>query len=366
MSHVVLVCPYSLSVFGGVQEQALAMSRVLVARGHDVELVAPGPAGGPSLDTPARVHRLGAVLAVPANGSRAPITMSWRAARRLRAIVETVPGSVVHLHEPFAPLLGWSELLHHGAPTVGTLHRAGAGPATRWTTPVLRRLARGLDVVAAVSPAAADTMGRAAGLHPDVLFNGFETARFRRETRQSPEAATILLLGRLEERKGAAVALEAVMRHNARTTTPWRVVVLGDGPLGGALRARFGADPAIDFLGAADEATKLWWLRHASVLVAPALGRESFGLVLLEAMAAELPVVASDIPGYREAAGGHASLARPGDPADLERAIGQALAAPVSQVAAAREHAEQWSMDRLVGRYEDLYDRARGRFAGRR
>ena len=366
MSHVVLVCPYSLSVFGGVQEQALAMSRVLVARGHDVELVAPGLPGGPSPDTPARVHRLGRTLAVPANGSRAPITVSWRAARRLQAIIEAAPGPVVHLHEPFAPLLGWSTLLHHRAPAVGTLHRAGAGPATRWTTPVLRRLARGLDVVAAVSPAAADTMGRAAGLHPEVLFNGFETSRYRREDRQAPGIATILLLGRLEERKGARVALEAVAQHNARAERPWRVVVLGDGPLGPRLRARFGDDPAVEFLGAVDEGTKLAWLRRASVLVAPALGRESFGLVLLEAMAAELPVVASDIPGYREAAGGHATLARPGDAADVERAIAAALAVPPSQVTAAREHAEEWSMDRLVGRYEDLYDRARGRFAGRR
>ncbi len=365
MSHVILVCPYSLSAFGGVQEQALAMSRVLVARGHDVDLVAPGPAQGPAPDTPAHVHRLGRTLAVPANGSRAPVTISWRAARQLRSLVEAAPGSVVHLHEPFAPVLGWSTLLRHGAPSVGTLHRAGAGPATRWTTPVLHRLARGLDVVAAVSPAAAQTMGRAAGVHPDVLFNGFETARLRREARQRPEVATILLLGRLEERKGAAVALEAVVRHNARGAPPWRGVVLGDGPLGEGLRARFGHDPAFDFLGAADESTKLMWLRRSSVLVAPALGRESFGLVLLEAMAAELPVAASDIPGYRDAAGGHAVLAQPGDAADVERAIAEALAAGPDWVAAARAYAEQWSMDRLVGRYEDLYDRARGRFAGR-
>ncbi len=366
MTRVVLLCPYSLAAYGGVQEQALAMSRELVRRGYDVELVAPDAHGEVAARTPARLRDAGASVSIPANGSRAALALAPTASRRARRAVGTDPGTVVHLHEPFAPVVGWSTLLTHRTPSVGTLHRAGEGPATRWTRPILRRLARGLDVIAAVSPAAARTMGGAAGLHPEILFNGFETDRYREVARVVSPTPTILVVGRLEERKGTRVALEAVAAHNRTGAPPWRLVVLGEGPLGASLRAGFGADPHIWFLGAASDEVKRAWLRRASVVVAPALGRESFGLVLLEAMAAETPVVASDIAGYREAAQGHAILARPGDSSDLARAIAEALEAGPARVAGARAHAEAWSMRRLMDRYEELYERARERFGARR
>ncbi|MHB8333418.1 MAG: glycosyltransferase family 4 protein [Acidimicrobiales bacterium] len=362
---VVLVCPYALSVFGGVQEQVLAMSRELDRRGYDVDLIAPDCTDRRAYDTPARIHRFGRLLSVPANGSRAPLTISPLASRQVKSLITRRQPYVVHYHEPFAPLLGWSALRAHAAPSVGTMHRSGDGPATRLTGPLLRYLARHLDVSVAVSPAAAATMGRAAGLSPDVLFNGFEMERFIEFPRTVPDEVTVLVVGRLEERKGIATAIEVLRHHNATATRPWRLVILGDGPERARLES-LAAGVNCAFLGAPSDEEKRRWLRRASVVVAPSLRGESFGLVLLEAMASQVPLVASDIEGYREAAGGHAVLVAPGDALALEAGIARALERDVESLAGASSHAAAWSMRRLMDSYEQRYELARRRFEGAR
>ncbi len=367
MTRVALVSPYALSVFGGVQEQVLSMSRELARRGATVLVVAPDRADLSAQDTPARVERLGRRWSVPANGSRAPLALSPLAARHAREVLRGFRPDVVHFHEPFAPLLGWGVLHAHEQAAVATFHRSGDGPALRLTRPVLARLALGVDVAAAVSPAAAETVESFVPLHPVVLYNGFEVERVVEVPRELPDTVTVLCLGRLEERKGVATVVDAVRRHNDRAGDRWQLVVVGDGPQRGALEARAGHDDAISFVGAVDDAAKRAWLRRASVVVAGATHGESFGLVILEAMASEVPVVASDIPGYREAAAGFATLFAPGDADSLERAVVTALATDsADRLAAARSHARAWSMASLVDRYEDLYDRARGIFRATR
>jgi phosphatidylinositol alpha-mannosyltransferase len=361
--RVALVSPYALSVFGGVQEQVLAMSRELSSRELDVLVVAPDDADQTVYDTPAQVRRFGARLSLPANGSRAPLTLSPRAARAARDTVLGFAPDVVHFHEPFAPLLGWSTLRAHDVASVATFHRHGSGPAFTLTRPLLRRLARGIDVASAVSEPAADTIRRAVGIEATVLFNGFETERFVALPRVRTGEFVLACVGRLEERKGVHVAIDAVRAHNTRDTDQWRLVVIGDGPERGRLEALAGHDESIVFAGALPDASKRDWLRRSNVLIAPALRGESFGLTLLEAMASETAVVASDILGYREAAGAHAELFRAGDARDLERALGQAIRSETAQsISAAREYAEHWSMKRLVNAYLALYADAVSRF----
>jgi phosphatidylinositol alpha-mannosyltransferase len=165
----------------------------------------------------------------------------------------------------------------------------------------------------------------------------------------------LLCIGRFEERKGIATAITAVQRHNRSSDVPWRLRIIGDGPQAAQLHALGDGDIAIDFLGAVSDEEKLHELRGAHALLCPALYGESFGLVLLEGMAAETAVVASDIDGYREAAGGQATLAAPGDEASWERAI--TLALSTESIASARAHAENWGMSSLVTRYEERYRR---------
>lgn len=362
-TRIALISPYALSVFGGVQEQVLAMSRELSRRGYDVLVLAPDAHDTSTYDTPARVQRFGSLLSVPANGSRAPLTFSPLAARRALQAVRDFKADLVHLHEPFAPLLGWGVLGAHEVPAVATFHRSGGGPALNLTRPLLARLSHHVDVAAAVSAAAATTLRAATPLDPVIVFNGFETERFVAPARERPESTTVVTVGRLEERKGTGHLIRAVRAHNARGGSQWRLVIIGDGPERSTLEALAAHDDAIVFEGAVSDVQKRTWLRRASVVAAPATRGESFGLVVLEPMAAEVPVVASDIDGYREAAGGHAVLAEPGDALSLEHALASAIELETPEgTAAAREHAQRWSMRALMDEYESLYDRARERF----
>lgn len=364
VSRVALVSPYALSVYGGVQEQVLAMSRVLGARGVEVLIVAPDDRDHTVYDTPATVARAGPRLSIPANGSRAPLTISPSASLKARNVLRTFRPDVVHFHEPFAPLLGWAALKTHQFPAVGTFHRSGAGPALTLTKPLLRLLARDLDVAVAVSVAAASTIRDACALECAVLFNGVEMSRFVESPRIRDEVVTLFYVGRLEERKGVAVALAALRRHNEASTPPWRLVIAGDGPERARLRSLAAGDEHVVFLGAVDDAAKRHWLRGAHALIAPSLHGESFGLVLLEGMAAETAVVASDLEGYRLAAGGHATLFAPGDAASLETAIERALANESdATIEDARRYAERWSSEALMEHYDESYDRARQIFS---
>jgi phosphatidylinositol alpha-mannosyltransferase len=362
--RVALVSSYALSAFGGVQEQALAMSRELARRGHDVLIVAPDGRDHALYDTPALVARFGPVVKIPANGSRAPLTLSPNASRHATRTLSHFRPDVVHFHEPFAPLVGWSALREHVAPAVATFHRGGGGPALTLTKPLLRRLARHLDASAAVSESAAATIKAACGIDATVLFNGFEMERFVATERERGEETLLVVLGRHEERKGVAHAINAVRAHNAKDEDSWRLVVLGDGPRRRSLETLAAGDPLIDFVGAPNDVEKRRWLRRANVLIAPSLGGESFGMILLEGMASEMSVVASDIEGYREASAGFATLFAPGDEASLEAAIERALMEETPEsIARAKAHASEWSMTKLMDRYDELYARAREGFS---
>lgn len=355
--RVVLLSPYALSIFGGVQEQVLVMSRELSRRGHEVLVVCPDQSDHSDYDTPARVVRCGLLASVPANGSRAPVTLSLAASRRAATEIAAFAPDVLHVHEPFAPVLPYSTIRRHATPTVATFHRGGGGPAYSLTRPLLHRLARGLDVTVAVSPAAAATVSEGAGVECTVLFNGFETERFREMPKERGDVPVIFFVGRLEERKGAGTLVDAArLAENAGEN--WRVVIAGDGPQRSALTQAAVGLTHVEFLGRISDEDKRRWQRRADVCVAPSLRGESFGLVLLEAMASESRVVASDIDGYRDAAGGHAVLAAPGDPTSLYAALREAMSVDEDAVRRAREYAERWSMRVLMDEYENLYDQA--------
>lgn len=359
VQRVALVSPYALSLFGGVQEQVLAMSRVLGARGRDVLIVAPDAHDAANYDTPAKVVRFGRRVSMPANGSKAPLTLSPVASSRARSAIDAFRADVVHFHEPFAPLLGWSTLWTHQRASVGTFHRSGEGPALKYTRPILERLATRIDVAVSVSEQAALTIRRAAGIRSDVLFNGLEVDRFLSTPRQRFPETVLMFVGRLEERKGVASAIEAVLAHNARGGSQWHLVVAGDGPDRSRLETLAHGDSSVEFLGRVSDEEKRSRLRQVDVLLATSTHGESFGVVLLEGMASETLVVASDIDGYREAADGHATLYSPGGAVALEEAITLALdGASEESVSASSAYAQNWSMEKLVDEYEERYERA--------
>ena len=353
--RVGLVCPYSLTVPGGVQGQVVGLGRALRVAGHEARVLA--PCDGPPPDS--SVTPLGNSIPTAANGSVAPIAPDVSAALRTIRALSDETFDVLHLHEPLAPGPTMTSVLFKTAPIVGTFHAAGGSAAYRWMGPAVRWLARRLDHRCAVSEDAAGMARDALGGDYTLLFNGIEIERFAKATPWPTDAPTIFFVGRHEPRKGLAVLLEA-MRD---LPTDVRLWVGGEGPETEALRARVAGDSRIEWLGQVDDEEKARRLRGADVFCAPSLRGESFGIVLLEAMAAQTPIVASDLPGYANVArsGRDAMMVPPGDAAALAAALRQVLAErslAEDLVASGDGRACEFSMDRLAERYLDLYVRA--------
>jgi phosphatidylinositol alpha-mannosyltransferase len=393
--RVALVCPYSLSRPGGVQTQVVGLAGAFQHRGHEVSVLAPLDDGMSPLPPAIELVVTGRSVPLPANGSVAPVTVSPLAVRRgVRALRSTRP-DVVHVHEPFAPGVPLGLLVAGGLPPeVATFHRSGSSLFYRGLGPVVRRLGRRLAARCAVSVAARTTAASAVDGDIEVLFNGVDCDRYARADPWPSHRPVVLFLGRHEARKGLGVLLEAFDRlrgsggaddgGGAGRAELW---VAGDGPATAELRRRWPPDEDIRWLGTLTEDEKVRRLAAAEVLCAPSLGQESFGLVLLEAMAAGTVVVASDIPGYRDAAGGRAVLVPPGRADALADALAAVLEGRRAMTAAetssgtsspgeassrrrwldeARDRASAFSMERLADRYEAIYAAViEGRPAGR-
>ncbi len=382
--RIALVCPYSLSRPGGVQGQVLGLARSLGARGHAVTVFAPVDGTGREPEG-IEVFATGSSVSLPSNGAVAPVTLSVRAVTRGLRAVRTGGFDVVHVHEPFTPGLPYGLLVgRHLPPLVATFHRSGGSPFYTMLRLVTRRLAQRFAVRCAVSDAARATASAALGGEYEVLFNGVEIDRFHGVEPWPTERPTVLFLGRHEPRKGLEVLLEAFKglgTGDPGGPAPVAAPILwiaGDGPQTRSLRRLHPESSSIRWLGVLSDEEKIRRLTGAHVLCAPSLGGESFGMVLVEAMAARTTVVASDIDGYRQAAGGHAVLVPPGDARSLAGALTGALAgtlvppgpggptAPVgggprpaggdgSDPDGAFAWASHWSMERLAGCYEGLY-----------
>lgn len=367
--RIAQVCPYSLSRPGGVQSQVLGLARALEGRHHRVTVFAPID----DLDDAPKDIELvatGHSVPLPGNGSVAPVLLSVPVIVRATRTIRDGGFDVIHVHEPFAPGVPYGLVLARGLPPlVSTFHRSGGSPFYTVLAPLARPLIGRFAVRCAVSESARATAAHALGGQYEVGFNGVETERFDTVDPWPTERPTVFFLGRHEERKGLGVLLEAFTVLRASDdggSPPPQLWVAGDGPETAALRARYPESTDLQWLGVIPEEEKLRRLKGADLLCAPSLGGESFGVVLLEAMAARTVVVASDIDGYRSAAGGHAVLFPPGDVPGLARTLAEQLGTPRGATVAggadpttgldgACEWAAHWSMGSLAEWYESVY-----------
>ena len=358
-----MVCPYSLSIPGGVQAQVLGLARQLRRLGHEVRVLA--PCDGPPPES--FVTPLGDSLPTAANGSIAPLAPDPAAALRTLRVLRDEQFDVIHVHEPLAPGPSLTTVTLHVAPTVGTFHAAGRSTSYRLLAPLLKRLLDRIDVRVAVSKDALALVQRHLGGEDSdftVLFNGVEIEAIRAAAPFVATRPAIFFLGRHEERKGLAVLLRAVRLLDLDVYC-W---VAGDGPDTDVLRIEHAGDQRIEWLGRVDEDEKWARLRGASVMCAPSLHGESFGVVLIEAMAAGTPVVASSLDGYRNVAtdGVDAVLVAPGDPAALAAALRRVLCEPAlaeALVAKGSDRADEFSMAHLAAEYIAIYERLSSRIA---
>ena len=352
-----MVCPYSLAVWGGVQSQVLGLARTLRSKGVDTQVLAPcdGPPPEPWV-TP-----LGDSIPYAQNGSFAPLAPDPPAQLRLLGAIWDQRFDALHLHEPLAPGPTLTAVVVKPVPLLGTFHASGNIAVYRWARFGVRKLASRLDIRVAVSPEAAGMARRHLGGSYDILFNGIEIDRFANADPRPKVGPTVLFLGRHEPRKGLSVLLEA-SRWMPSEVRFW---IGGHGPETEALKAAYGGDDRIEWLGPLSEEDKRARLAAADTFCVPSLGGESFGVVLLEGMAAGTPVVASDLPAYRVVAedGRAASLFPTGDSEALAKLLLAALAGD-ERIAARREvgraRAEQYSMSKLADLYIARYQRLLG------
>lgn len=350
-----LVCPYSLTIPGGVQAQVLGLARALRAQGHPTRVLA--PCDGPPPD--AWVTPLGNSMPTAANGSIAPVAPDLPAQLRVIRAANDEGFDVINLHEPLGPGVCVTTCVVKPAPLVGTFHAAGVSGAYKTLGPLVRWLAGRLDLRCAVSDDAVELASTYLKGTYERVYNGIEVPFFAEaEPTPTDGTPTILFLGRHDERKGLEVLLDAL------PTLPRdvRLWVAGDGPDTERLKKRTSGDPRVEWLGRISDAEKASRMRAATVYCAPSLRGESFGVVLLEAMAAGAPIVASDLPGYRKVArpDSHAVLAPPGDAEALGAALTAVLTDPdraAALTAAGRARAAEFSMDALATRYLELYAR---------
>lgn len=285
--RVGLVCPYSVDVPGGVQVHVLGLAESLRSRGHDVSVLAPGEATG--------VVSLGRAVPLPYKGAVGRVTFGPATASRVARWLADGGFDVVHVHEPLTPSASLLAVRAAEVPVVATFHTAQERPrALAASANLLRPWLGRIDAHVAVSATAARTVRRYLPVRPEVVPNGldvpsYEGPRFR-------DGRTVLFLGRLDDRrKGLAELLRAWPEIHAERPAA-RLLVAGPG-------RRVATPAGVRLLGELSEAAKRQALRDADLFVAPNTHGESFGLVLVEAMAAATPVLARDLPAFRDVLG---------------------------------------------------------------
>ena len=296
-----IVNPYSWDVPGGVGFHIRDLALKLRSRGHDVQVLTPST----SDDLPEWITSAGSSVSIPFNGSVANISIKPKALARTRRWLADNDFDVVHVHEPVVPSVSRAAAMLSSAPLVGTFHAAlGRSVSRAIASAPMRLYMERIGVRIAVSEEARRTLIEHHGGDAVIIPNGVETASFRTAQPLDQWVATderpvIVFLGRLDEpRKGLGIFAGVIERVlEAIPGARFLIAGRGDAPDIRAAVARFG--DSVSFLGGISDEEKESLLAGASIYVAPQTGGESFGIVLVEAMAARTTVVASDIPAFR-------------------------------------------------------------------
>jgi len=297
-----IVSPYGYPHPGGVNEHVRHAYEAMRRMGYDAWIVT--SKYGNERNDEGRVIRLGTGFAFPANGSMGRVTLGWRFKQQARDLLAEHRFDILHFHEPFVPFLSPTVLDQSDTVNVATFHAFGGFSPSYW---VGKRFAGPLTSKLhgriAVSGAARHFISRYFPGDYRIIPNGVDLDRFAdaepfEELRDG--TINILFVGRFEERKGLIHLLRAYHRLRKRHVDA-RLLVIGSGPKTREYRRYVGLRQIrdVEFLGRVSDDDKARYFASADIFCAPATGQESFGIVLLEAMAAGVPIVASDIHGYK-------------------------------------------------------------------
>jgi phosphatidylinositol alpha-mannosyltransferase len=300
-----LVSPYDYSFPGGVVNHIAYLAHHFIQWGHKVKIIAPCPKVGTRYFEE-EVTPVGRPIPVPSGGSIARVPVSPWLPAQVGEILAQESFDILHIHEPFTPMVSISALLKSSCLNVGTFHACHSKPRMYWIgKSILRRWLPRLDGKIAVSKPALEFVSRHLPGDYRIIPNGIDTEHFRLEGPNRAELAdgktNILFVGRLEQRKGLGYLLNACVKVK-KSYPDFRLIVVGPGTV---LRHRYkklvddmGLTNNVVFVGFVPSAELPSYYRSADIFCSPATGGESFGIILLEAMACGKPVIASSIQGY--------------------------------------------------------------------
>jgi len=365
-----IVSPYAYPRPGGANEHIRETYEHMRDRGHEVRIITAPWGDDPRAQD---VIQIGRAIAVPYNGSVGRITLSARLEFLVTKMLARERFDIIHHHEPLVPLLSAQILDRKSCPQVATFHAFGGFSFGYWAfRPIADRYMAKLDGRIAVSSAARHFISRYFPGDYRIIPNGVD-ADFFANAKPFPEfrdgMTNILFVGRLEPRKGALYLVRAYQKLKLRHPAT-RLIVCGRGVELGELRRFVRRNDMRDvlFAGAVSEVDKARFYKTADIFCAPSTGRESFGIVLLEAMAAGTPTVVSDIHGYKRVVQRNVSglLVEPRDVDALCGALDRLITEPelrsrLGAAGAKRAREFDWShvTDQLLAFYDEVIRGAR-------
>ncbi len=365
---IALVSPYDWGVPGGVNRHVFNLSQHFLRRGHDVTVVA--PASKRSSEEPPYLHVIGhSAIGLPVSGSVANISMSYNLASRVKSLLAREQFDIVHIHEPFAPLLGFQFVRFSQATNVATFHAArdSGSRVYAYSQFIIQQWWHRIHGRIAHSQAALDLIGKYFEGDFRIIPSGIDYARFAAEVPPIPQLMdtkrNIVFVGRQEQRKGLPYLIEAFAKLKPVMPQTRLIIVGPDGGIRPACERYIEENNVEDviFTDYVAEEDLPRYYRSGDVFCAPNTGHESLGLILLEAMASGLPIVASRIPGFAAVVkdGEHGLLVPPRDSDALCEALKRMLsdaAMRESMGRAAALHARSWSWDEVSSEVLAFYE----------
>lgn len=365
-----LVSPYDFAYPGGVASHISSLERYFTRMGHEVKVIA--PASRPIPDFGDRFIAIGKPYPIPGSDSIIRIPISLRLGPTIKEVLARENFNIIHLHEPLMPMLCSAVLRFSNTVNVGTFHACEGKPGYNVGRPIstwmIRRRVRKLHGRIAVSQPARDFHARHIPGHYEIIPNGIDLERFTTDVSPFEEyrdgKLNILFVGRLEFRKGVNYLLKAYLRIKSEFPDS-RLLIVGPGT---RLRKRYerwveqNRLEDVIFIGYVSSDDLLRYYQTADIFCAPATSRESFGIVLLEAMAMGKPIVATNISGYASVAtdGEDSLLVPPQNDLEMARALGTLLSDEnlrTEMGARGRQKAERYSWEHVAERVLDYYGR---------
>jgi phosphatidylinositol alpha-mannosyltransferase len=356
-----IICPYNMYKGGGVQECVVAIRKELENRGHTAKIISPTP---PRVKNPEMegVIFIGTAAQVKAFHTTSQVSVNVRT-DALKTALDREKFDILHFHEPWVPNLSRQILAHSNSLNVATFH--AKLPDTlmvktieKVVTPYTKSVLKDLERLTAVSDAAAMYVSNLTSKNVEIIPNGIDLSKYKPSNTKRDNS--ILFIGRIEKRKGLKYLIDAFKEIQDKSTN---LIIAGDGPDRRKMEkyvATIGIEDRVEFLGFISEAEKLNLFNKCSLVCSPALFGESFGIVLLEAMAMGVPIIAGNNPGYSSVLRdeGSLSLVNPKDTLSFTRLINTFMSNQRVRelwLGWASNYVKQFDYPLVVNQYESLY-----------